>query len=58
MRMLNASDTVREEMLSDAFNDLGSPLPPSIVLDVMREMLLDTVNKRWACQNKDKKKMI
>ena len=46
MRMLNASDTVPGKMLSDAFNNLGSPHPPSIVLDVKHEMLLDTVNKR------------
>ena len=49
MRMLNESDTVPGEMLSDAFNNLGSYLPPSIVLEVKHEMMFDTVNKRCAC---------
>ena len=49
MRMPNASGTVPGEMLSDAFNNPGSYLPHSIVLDVKHEMLFDTVNKRWAC---------
>ena len=44
--MLNASDTVPGEMLSDAFNDLGSYFPPSIVIDVM---LWDVV---WYSQEK------